>query len=263
MPPDFPVIFEILIVSYLGLLFGSFASALVYRIPRDIPWIWDKGQGASRSNCTSCGYKLKFLDLIPLLSWIFLKGKCRSCGAKISAIYPLIELTTLSAFLVVYMLVGLGWGALFIYMMLPFLVALLYIDLEHFILPDELVGLVALCGVGHLAAQYYLDQPEINFINQHLIGAVVFAFVSWALGFVMTKILKKDALGFGDVKFFGAVGLWLGITQLPPFMILSGALGILLALAWKIIKKEDVFPFGPALILSFFTLLFFDGSQFF
>lgn len=263
MPPDFPVIFEIIIVSYLGLLFGSFASALVYRIPRDIPWVWDKGQGASRSNCTSCGYKLKFLDLIPLLSWIFLKGKCRSCGAKISVFYPLIELTTLIGFLIVYLMVGLGLDALFIYMAVPFLVALLYIDLEHFILPNELVGLVALCGVGHIAAQYFLDSSEIDFIYHHLIGAIVFAFISWILGFVMTRVLKKDALGFGDVKFFAAAGLWLGITQLPSFMILSGALGILLALVWKTIKKEDVFPFGPALILSFFTLLFFDGSQFF
>ena len=79
----------------------------------------------------------------------------------------------------------------------------------------------------------------------------------------MTKILKKDALGFGDVKFFAAAGIWLGIFQLPAFMMLSGALGILFAIAWKIVKKEDVFPFGPALILGFFALLFFDGSQLF
>jgi len=93
-----------------------------------------------------------------------------------------------------------------------------------------------------------------------LLGAAIFAFVSWALGFVLTKILKKDSLGFGDVKVFLVSGLWLGLYMLPYFMILSGVLAIIIGLFWRFHLKKQVFPFGPALITALYGLLLFEGS---
>src|SRR5690606_8342699 len=93
-------------------------------------------------------------------------------------------------------------------------------------------------------------------------GALVFAFVIWITGKLMTTILKKEALGFGDVKFFGMAGLWLGLSWLPIFMILSGLSGIIWGTGWRVVTRDPVFPFGPALILSFYSCLLLQGTGF-
>ena len=256
------------IVSFLGLMAGSFSSALVYRIPRDIPWIIEKKNGkepkACRSACPHCGYRLKFLDLIPFFSWLFLAGKCRSCKRKISVIYPLVELTVMTAFIAVLFFKGFAPGSIFIFVMIPFLVALLYIDMEHFILPDELVLICAALGIGHISLQIFLGSiPVQEALLFYIGGAFFYSLFLWGMGHLMEKLLKKEALGFGDVKLFFVVGLWLGLAKFSLFMLLTGVMGVAFALIWKLFRTEELFPFGPAIIVSFFSLLFFDGSHFF
>lgn len=255
---------EIITISIAGLLFGSFAGALVYRIPRDIPFTRDADKKASRSACIKCGYILGFFDLIPVFSWLFLRGRCRSCGTKISCIYPIVEITTLLGFWAVYSFAGFTWIAVPLYLLIACLSALIYIDLEHYILPNELVGAMALLGLFYNAILWFTGtlDPQTLFIEYILGGALLYGAFAWLLGIVMEKILKKEALGFGDVKFFAAAGLWIGLQDLAAFMIGAGVFGIILALIWRMLGKGEVFPFGPALILSFFILLFFDGSHF-
>lgn len=142
--PEGLFVLELLAVIFTGLVFGSFASALIYRIPHDIPWFYqtskDKNKAeACRSACPHCGYTLRVRDLIPLLSWLFLRGTCRQCRATISPMYPLAELCTLSGFVAVYFGFGLDWQYTALYLLVPVLVALLFIDIEHYLLPNELV----------------------------------------------------------------------------------------------------------------------------
>ncbi len=251
---------EIIIVVFLGLVLGSFTTALVYRVPLGVSW------GAKRSSCPSCNTVLGFFDLIPFLSWCCSKGKCRYCANKISIIYPLIELSCLGLCLGVYFAYGLGVGGLIIFAAIPFLLALLIIDIKHMILPNQLVFALFLIGLFRLMFFWYLNQfsyeSGISIGINYLIAAIVFAGLSWLTGAVVGKLIKKESLGFGDVKFFGVAGLWLGLDALPLFMIISGGLAVVMALVWRYIKKSEVFPFGPALITSFFIILLYQGILF-
>lgn len=260
--------YEAVLVIFLGLILGSFSTAVIYRVPRGLPWAFalkEQSSGditAYRSACTHCKTQLKLTDLIPLFSWLFARGRCKHCGEAIGFIYPLIELSVVLCAVLVHGQFGFTAQGFVIMALIPFLMALLVIDLQYFILPNQLVAIVFGLGIVALGVKL-LESAGSNIqplILQHLTGAAIFAAFSWFLGWLMSKLLNKDALGFGDVKFFAAAGLWLGASALPSFCILSGLLGVGCGLAWQIIKKDKVFPFGPALILSFFILLLFDGS---
>lgn len=268
MQHDFSLLW-LAIACYFGLLFGSFSSALIYRIPRGIPWVFNTGKNEGdaqlcRSACPNCHTQLRAIDLVPLFSWLALRGKCRYCKSRISAVYPMAELCCLLGFASVYLVFGLSWSAILIYLMIPFLVALLFIDLEHFILPDELVALIAAAGTLYLVVSGIEGQLSWSHILfEHLLGgAILYGAFAYILGRGVSFLLKKDALGFGDVKFFAAAGLWLGLTKFSDFLIVSGFVGVIFALLWRLIKKEDVFPFGPALIVTFLVLLLFESSLF-
>lgn len=231
----------------LGLVFGSFASAMTYRIPRHVSWV------SQRSACPSCGHALGFPDLIPLFSWVFLRGRCRHCRAAIGWRYPAIELATLALCLLVFGFYGFSWAALVLMAAMPFLVALAAIDLEYMILPDQLNIILGALGLVFVAVS---GQPVLYAV----LAGVFYAGLVFAVGWVLTKILKKDALGFGDVKFFAAAGIWLGIALLPVFLILSGVFGVGIGIVWKYILKKDIFPFGPALIASLVACMVFHAQ---
>ncbi len=133
------------------------------------------------------------------------------------------------------------------------------IDFEYMILPNQLVFILFVLGGSRLLYIYYAGVEADILFTQYIMGAVIYAGVSWFIGFVLTKVLKRNSLGFGDVKFFLVSGLWLGISILPYFMIMSGTVAIIFALAWRFFKNEDKFPFGPSLIISFYSLLVFQG----
>lgn len=235
----------------MGLALGSFATALVYRVPRNIPW-----GTAARSSCPHCNTALKARDLVPLFSWAAVGGQCRYCKADIGYIYPLVELGVLLGCLGVYWALGLTPESVTVIFCVPFLAALLVIDLQYLILPHQLILIAGGLGLAQLAVAF----PDG--VQDKLAGMAVYGLAAWLLGFGMTRFLKKDALGFGDVKFFAMAGLWLGLAQLGWFCLLSGIFGIILALAWRLAGKGEVFPFGPALIVSLYVLLIFDGSLF-
>lgn len=244
-----------LIVAFLGLVFGSFATALAYRVPRGISWISDDERYAARSACPSCGRGLGALDLVPILSWLCLKGRCKGCQARISPIYPLIELATVLGCLGIWFFWGLSTlNALLMMMAMPFLVALAAIDLRHVILPDQLVGILAALGVlraGWLG--FLLQDPLVT--AAYVASGLAYILLAWALRGFMGFVLRREAMGWGDVKFFGAAGVWLGLQGLSPFLLFSGTFGVLLGILWRWAGKGTVFPFGPALILSFYGVL--------
>ena len=236
---------------FLGLILGSFSSAMTWRIPRGISWV------SSRSACPSCQHVLSAPDLVPLLSWIFLRGRCRHCRAAIGWRYPLIELVTLLICLMLYGLHGFTLASLVVMLAVPFLVALVAIDLEFMILPDQINIILGILGAIFVFLGAY---APFKALASAVMAAVIYAGlvfgVSWGLG----KVLKKEALGFGDVKFFAVAGMWLGLDLLPVFLMMSGLIGVGMGLFWKIILRQNRFPFGPALIASFAVCLLF-GSQ--
>ena len=242
-----------ILVAALGLVFGSFASAIAYRVPRGVSWV------KARSSCCSCQASLGVRDLVPLVSWCLNKGACRHCGVRVSVCYPLLELASMVMCLAVYAVYGVDVPALLVYAAVPFLLALFLIDLEHMVLPNQLVFILFVLGALRLGVLWWNGAPS-GLLVDHGAAVLFYAFLSWAVGALMGRILKKEALGFGDVKFFGVAGLWLGVEALPLFMIISGLTAVCFALIWRFVRKSAVFPFGPALIAAFFVLLLCQGG---
>lgn len=258
---------EALVTAIFGLVLGSFATALIYREERGQRWFSLSGH-STRSACPACGVKLGLPDLVPLFSWLALRGKCRHCRANIPVIYPLTELAVLVLCVVAFGLRG-ERSLAEVTMMLgavPFLWALCVIDLRHKILPDTLMLALAVLGAGRLGVLLYegagkvvmsadfSDYGQIVALD-HLAAIPVYGGLSYLLSALMSKILKKPAMGMGDVKFFALAGLWLGLSKLADFMIWSGVLGVVLGIGWMAVRKENAFPFGPALIGAFYLLL--------
>ena len=255
-------VLESVIIVFVGLVLGSFATALSWRVARNISWT------GGRSQCPSCQAALGFPDLVPLFSWLALKGRCRHCKAPIPVRYPLIELAVLAGCLGVYAAWGFTASAFIIMAALPFLAAMLVIDIEQMILPDSLQTILAGLGLLFVGMQAFtgaaarLGQAPIIFIFFHLCSAVFFAGAIWVAAKAVSILKKKDALGFGDVKFFAVAGLWLGVLWLPCFMIIAGLMGMVCGLVWRLRREDRRFPFGPALILAFYACLLLQGRGF-
>ena len=151
MTVDLPGEFYLVLTVFLGLVFGSFATALAYRLPRGLSIL-----KKSRSACPSCDRKLGVLDLVPVFSWLFLRGKCRSCKAAIGWQYPAIELVTLALCLVFYWRFGLGLQTLCFFALAPVVVSIVAIDFAHKIIPDGLNLAVAALALAGLAGNALL-----------------------------------------------------------------------------------------------------------
>ncbi|MCC6598186.1 MAG: prepilin peptidase [Alphaproteobacteria bacterium] len=253
-----PFPLEVILIAALGLILGSFATALSYRGQRGIAWY---GCG-DRSFCPHCHHVLSILDLLPLLSWLFLRGRCRHCRAHISRFYPLTETVLMALCLLYYFVYGLSDpGAVVpIFFALPFLWALVVIDLRTKTLPDDLVLAVLILGGFRLVSTAFAHETLLAPLFSAMAGAVVFGGISWAAGMLVSKVTGKAALGFGDVKFFAVAGLWLGLSFLAWFCIIAGVSGLVLGVIWRWLTGEERFPFGPALIFSFCSILAFGGS---
>lgn len=231
---------ELLFVLFTGLIFGSFITCASYRLPRDLDVV------KKPSYCPSCNTKLTFKDLWPVASWMMNKGKCRHCDAPVSVRYPLIELITTAVFLLLYARYGLSLQGMLLALFAVALLVMIVVDFEHYIIPDQVHLFLLPLGVAY------------QFFTHGLMQGVVLSFAAGAaLGLGLHhgyRILRKqEGLGFGDVKFFAVAGVWLGGLLLwPPFLFLSGTLGIVIGLGWRFLGRGPRFPFGPALALALF-----------
>ncbi|MCI5049275.1 MAG: prepilin peptidase [Rickettsiales bacterium] len=220
-----------------GACIGSFVTMLVYRLPR--------GESIIRrpSHCTICDHRLGIIDLIPLLSYLLVRGSCRYCKAKISFAYGWIEWLCAGIYLGLY-LFSASWEYSLLYgTMLCLLLAMIVIDLAHYIIPDFIQWCLLALGAVHI---HLLD---LDWVAQ-LSGAALGLGVGLLLHYGFRVLRKKEGLGFGDVKFFAVAGLWVGMYGWVPFIFIAGVLGIVHALIWRAIHKTERFPFGPALAIS-------------
>ena len=249
-----------LFISLIGLVLGSFAAAITYRELQSISWIsgrsGSKEHPPHRSACPHCKARLKPYDLVPLLSYLLLRGRCRYCSAVISPSYPLIELSVLVGCWGIYSCYGLGGSAPYLYAAVPFLVALCVIDIKQMILPDRLVAALGVLALLSVAIQLIAQDITLHAaLFTYGGGLLLYAALAGLTGFLLSKILKKEALGLGDVKFFAVAGLWLGVAFLPWFYLISGILGVVLGVLWPRLGGQKTFPFGPALIIALYVLL--------
>lgn len=246
---------EILAVTFLGLVFGSFSTALVYRVPRKQDWV------SARSACTKCKTKLGFRDLIPVLSWLFSRGRCRHCAVKVSWLYPLIEVLVTIFCLIVYYFFGLNGEGLFLMGLVPVLVSLTVIDFQRMILPNQLLFVCFVLGIARLI--YFSFSGQFHTFSElflpYLLAAFFYLVLSLALRYIVSMARRREALGWGDVKLFFIIGFWLGIEYMPILFVIAGMAGVFMALFWRIVIRKLEFPFGPPLIIALFILLLLQG----
>lgn len=246
------------IVFILGLTAGSFANVLIYRIPLK------KSIFAPRSACVSCGRKLVAADLVPVLSYFLLRGKCRYCGARISKGYLLVELLTAVVFTVLFIFYGFSVPfAAFAYLM-TILIAVFFIDIRHRIIPNGLVAAGLAGGVVFFVINCIRPFEEILGDGKWwtplagLFPGSVFLLLVATLGSFIYK--TDDVMGMGDVKLMASVGIFLGwrlcLAALFISVIMGGLVSIFLIL-FRFKKRRDTVAFGPFIVAGTFAVMLF------
>jgi prepilin signal peptidase PulO-like enzyme (type II secretory pathway) len=232
----------LVLVAAAGLVFGSFVTALSHRLPRGI------SIARGRSHCPACSHVLTVADLVPVLSWAFNKGACRHCGAKVSARYPAIELLTMALFVTgAYFAADLR-HLLLLLAMTPVMVALAVIDLEHRRLPNSLVAVLAL-----LAAAWRFSGDR-DLVTAAVAAAVVFV-IGIGLDLIARRFFGGPGLGMGDTKLFALAGFALPVGPFLLFIWAAGVFGVFLGLLWRRRSDSPLFPFSPAILLSYWLAL--------
>ena len=235
------------LAGVLGAMVGSFLTLVTYRLPLDLPI------GMTRSQCPACHTTLRVRDLLPVLSWVSTRGKCRYCRAPIHVRYPLTELACALGTAAMVWHFGLSLEALALSGLWWCFVAIVITDLEHTIILDEVQIAVGVFGVLYAFAQAR-DAGDV----------ATSAFVGLAIGlglkYGFIYFRNKDGLGMGDVKFLFVTGIWLGVAaNFVPFLFFSGILGIVSGLIWRAMGHGERFPFGPSLALALLGCVLFPN----
>jgi leader peptidase (prepilin peptidase) / N-methyltransferase len=242
-----------ILVGLLGLLIGSFLNVCIYRIPID------KSIISPPSSCGSCGKRLSALDLVPVFSYLFLRGKCRHCGVKFSSRYAFVELITSIVFVVLFYKYNSDiWTFIFYTFFMSVLLVVFFIDLDHKIIPYRLV-IAALVGGITVFIYNIFNNMEIYSDDKWwnpLVGMISgsgFLFLVALIGLYVYK--TDDAMGMGDVNIFAPIGLFLGwrLTLLTLFMavVIAGIISLFLII-FKIKGRKDGIPFGPFIVTAVF-----------
>ncbi len=254
----------------LGLVIGSFLNVCIYRIPEGLSLLWPA------SKCVNCGKRVVWHDNIPVLSYLFLKGKCRHCQHKISALYPITEIITgivfLSLFHSVIMVKGdLICAYIFYLIFCCLLIVGSIVDLKLYIIPNEITytGLILAPIAGLLcvgsrnlnSAQGYFDNSANQWmasLQTSMLGIFVAGGMIYLCGVIGKLVLRKDAMGFGDVKLMGVIGGFIGWKLAVATFFLAPFFGLLFGIPRIVLKRGKMIPYGPFLSLAAFVCLLFQ-----
>jgi leader peptidase (prepilin peptidase) / N-methyltransferase len=233
-----PIEFYYPFVFIFGLIFGSFANVLIYRMPKRM------SIALPGSFCPHCKEPIAPYDNIPVLSYLFLRGKCRKCGGKIAVRYPLVELVSGILFLAVFWKYGLtlkcAWFVIFAFIMM----AHGFIDYENYLLLDKLNIVLAIVGIAGLSFI-----PGLEF-REGIFGAIA---GGGLLGLVygLTRILfRKEGMGIGDIKTALACGLFLGVEKTVFMILLASGIGIIWGVGKMAAGKGRMLPFGTMMAIA-------------
>lgn len=251
----------------IGLLIGSFLNVVIYRIPIMLQQAWNTEQNKPclpinlakpRSFCPNCKQTIKAWDNIPLASFLINKGKCRHCHQAIALRYPIIEISfaALSLYLAWHFGPTLSFIASLIFC--AYLLCLSSIDFSHRLLPDMLT--LSLLWIGLIFNLNGLFVP----IDQAVIGAIIGYLSFWLIYQIHHAITAKEGMGYGDFKFFAAIGAWVGWQALPVVAFFASLTGLLYAGFLFLSRKQNfrLIPFGPFLAIGGAIVLLFSKTLF-
>jgi len=246
-----------LIIFIFGTCCGSFLNCVIYRLEKKQSFLW------GRSFCPNCHHNLGFFDLIPILSFIFLKGKCRYCGQKISYQYPLVEIATGLLLILIFWHLDFGFGLAFgiwildfLYLLIIscFLIIIFVYDLKHYIIPDRIIyPAITITFLYRIFENFGFNvSRSLGFSLMAAAGAAAFFFLIYFLS-------QGKWMGFGDVKLAVFMGLFLGwpviLVGLFSAFFIGAIIGLVLIAFGKKTLKSQV-PFGPFLVSGTFIALF-------
>ena len=238
----------------MGIIFGSFYNVCIYRIPEKL------SVANPPSHCYNCNTRLKPQDLVPILSWTFLKGKCRYCGQKISPRYALVELLTGILFAIVYIHFGYTIQTPYYMFLTSLLVIITFIDLDHYIIPDGLLIIGSIVAIIFNILGYGVG------ITDALLGAVICGGGVLLVIYLIELIIKKEVMGGGDIKLFAMLGLFLGLKLGALTILLSiyvGAIYGIVTIAYSKLKKieyNSMIPYGPFISVAAFIVVLYGTN---
>jgi len=277
-----PIVFVTVSVIF-GLMVGSFLNVVIHRLPimmenAEAAYFQQRQAAAAnlseaelnalpqapkynivtpRSACPKCGHKISAFENIPIISYFLLGGKCKGCKTKISSRYPLIEALTGALIGAAAYIYGYSGATLFIFTFIFALIALTFIDLDTFLLPDDIV--LPLLWLGLL---FNLNTGFTD-LQSAVIGAMAGYMILWLVFWLFKLATGKEGMGYGDFKLLAAIGAWFGWQILPAVILLSSVAGALIGIGLILFKgkgRNTAIPFGPFLALGGIAALFF-GQQ--
>lgn len=260
-------IFYLGTIFILGLLVGSFLNVVIFRLPIMMENDWkeqccelleldapEKKMDTAnfslitpRSRCPACNHQIRAIENIPVISYLFLKGKCSQCGNKISIRYPLVELTSAITVTVVAFYLGVSLQTLFAIFLTWALIALTMIDFDHQLLPDDITLPFLWLGIIINLFNIFTD------IESSVLGAIFGYGILWLVYITFKIITGKEGMGHGDFKLLAVLGAWFGWQSLPLIIILSSIVGASIGISLMIFKSHNrntAIPFGPYLAIA-------------
>ena len=252
----------------LGLVAGSFLNVVIHRLPKMMESEWQmqaaelRGEAfapaprydlvAPRSHCPACNHAISALENIPLLSWIYLRGRCSACRTRISARYPAVELLTGIASTLVAWRFGLTIACAGALLLTWSLVALAFIDFDTTLLPDSITLPLVWAGLAFNLAGTFTPLPAA------VMGAMAGYLTLWGVYWLFKFATGKEGMGYGDFKLLAALGAFLGWKMLPLIVLASSVVGAVFGIALIILARrgrEVPMPFGPYLACAGFIAL--------
>lgn len=250
--------------TVFGLMIGSFLNVVIHRIPRMMQREWENAVAVEcgkeephqdeyslstpNSTCPKCGHKITPFENIPVISYLFLRGKCSECKTQISLRYPIVELITglMSALLI--WRYGSGYFGMASLVFVYLLLAMSLIDFDHQILPDDLTYPLLWAGL------LINTNNVLCTTNEAILGAFFGYLAFWSVNFIFEKLRKKTGMGNGDFKLLAALGAWFGWMSLPHIILIASVSGVIVAIFSKLLFRVQLkdwrIPFGPFLALA-------------
>ncbi|TMH20724.1 MAG: prepilin peptidase [Betaproteobacteria bacterium] len=264
-----------LVSGIVGLCVGSFLNVVIHRLPKMLDRGW-QAQCAElsgepppelppynlitpRSQCPACGHRIAAFENIPVLSFLFLRGRCSACAAPISARYPFIELLTGALTIAAVLRFGVTPTAAAACLLIWSLIALTFIDFDTQLLPDSITLPLLWSG---LLANVVGFVPGVS-LRDAVVGAIAGYVALWTIYWLFKLVRGKEGMGYGDFKLLAALGAWLGWQMLPLIVLLSSFVGAIIGIGLVVFRGRDhqiPLAFGPYLAIAGVIALFFGRS---
>ncbi|OJV66857.1 MAG: hypothetical protein BGO41_05430 [Clostridiales bacterium 38-18] len=243
---DYFIIYGLVFV--LGITIGSFLNVCIYRIPEKMSII------KPRSRCGSCGHTLTAWELIPIFSWLILKGKCHNCNSTISVRYPLVELLEGLIFLLVFHKFGVSVLTLVFWLFFAIMTAVFFIDLDHKIIPNKVVIFATIVGFIPVGLHYTMGYDFYSDgLLEPLKSALIPSGVMLIIALLSVVLFRKVGIGMGDVKVYIPIGLFIGwrlsLLSIWLAFFLGGTFGVLWIVVFRKSKNAYI-PFAPFIVIG-------------